>query len=102
MSYEAQWADATATIQLPVEATIRDVAELRTCLLEVLAHAEEVRIDVSRAMHVDTAVVQTLCAAAKSADRLGKSFGIAGPVGPTVQEELGLLGLSWAAPFVTK
>lgn len=102
MGYEPEWADSTATIQLPPEATIRDVAELRTCLLDVLAHASQVRVDVSRATHVDTAVLQTLCAAAKSADRLGKAFGILGPVGPTVQEELGLLGLSWAAPFAPK
>ena len=82
---------------------VSGAAALRDSLRDWLTEQPELLVDLSGADSCDAAVLQVLCAARKSAARLGKPFQVISP-SATLLETSAALGLrleDWAAPEAT-
>jgi anti-anti-sigma factor len=80
-------------VQVRGELHISEAEELRKSLLEQLAQAPALTLDLSGVESCDTASFQLLCSLQKSAEKEGKEFRISAP-SAAMREASAIIGLS--------
>ncbi|MBW2107148.1 MAG: STAS domain-containing protein [Deltaproteobacteria bacterium] len=77
--------DNGATLSITGSMTIYDASELRQHLLACLEEHPGMILDLSGVEDCDTAAIQVLCAARKSAELTGKPVSFQQPAGPVIE-----------------
>lgn len=83
-----------AMVTVSGKATVRSADEAKAALLEALAGAPEVLLDVSGITGIDAAFLQLLCAAQKSAAAAGKPLRLEGGCSGTLARSFAEAGFS--------
>jgi anti-anti-sigma regulatory factor len=91
--------DGTVAVRVEGALTIWEVPRVRLQLLEARGVADKVTLDLSAGAGIDAAGLQLVCAAHRSADRVGASFTLeASPEVLAVASEAGFLRRSGCFP----
>lgn len=82
------------TLQWSGDLTIRRIGELKAQVVQALAAATQVSIDIAADAECDLALLQLLCAAHRTASRQGKTLQVGGELSEQFQMVLNLAGFS--------
>ena len=78
--------------------TVAQAADFKNALVNSLARAEEIEINLEEATNIDLACLQLMCAAHRSAAQEGKSLFIKNPAVPVFIEAKELAGFNYSKP----
>ena len=102
MGFRLESVDNRCLVRLPDAVTVNCATELHRTLVEALASAGPVEIDLENVTEVDVSAIQVLDAAARAARSDGKSFTASVTVPETISHAFRLCGLDpFAQPPMT-
>ena len=84
MSITREDKDGSATLKIEGSMSIYDATAVRVELLACFDNSEDITLDLKRVTDFDTAGLQLLCAARKTAAEEGKRFCVAGAPAPVI------------------
>lgn len=85
MDIEKTQSDGKGSLKISGAMTIYEASDLRDQLLACLNEYDAIVLDMQGVQDCDTAGIQLLCAAQKSAQQMGKSFSLLGPAAKVVE-----------------